>query len=299
MITDVLSLSLPEQIMTPSKKKRKTVGLLTAFTPEIFRSEYFTRINAGIIDALRNTHYDLKLIMVKDEEYADPSEKIFEEHDLDGLLLLTWRIHPRYISEAMEGSSLPVVLINDYSPDIKASIVHCNNKVGTALAFRHLVNKGYRKIGMLQGPDEASLDARERYKLYRDLLDQNEIPFEPAYYRKCDYFFEEDGYLKMLDMIQKESSLPRAVLCFNDDIAIGAIRALKECWIKCPEEVAVIGYDGIERGKYIEPSLTTVRQPLEKMGREMVHIMIQLLEKEVEGPIQKEFIPDLVIRKSC
>lgn len=285
--------------MSAVKKKRKTVGLLTAFTPEIFRSEYFTRINAGIIDALRNTQYDLKLIMVKDEEYADPSEKIFEEHAIDGLLLLTWRIHPRYIDEAMQGSHLPVVLINDFMPDMKANIVYCNNKVGTVLAFRHLISKGYRKIGMLQGPDQDSLDARERYQLYREMLEQNGIPFEAAYYRKCDYFFEEDGYLKMLDMIQKEKALPRAILCFNDDIAIGAMRALKECWIKVPEDVAVIGYDGLERGKYLEPPLTTIRQPLEKMGREMVHLMISLIEGTEKGPIQKEFLPELVIRQSC
>ncbi|HTL48862.1 MAG TPA: substrate-binding domain-containing protein [Verrucomicrobiae bacterium] len=291
----------PENIFMPAtiRKKRKSVGLLTAFTPEIFRSEYFTRINAGIIDALRNTNYDLKMIMVKDEAYADPSEKILKEHDLDGLLLLTWRIHPRYIEEAVEGSPLPVVLINDFTPGLKANIVYCNNKMGTTLAVRHLISKGYRKIGMLQGPDEASLDARERYEIYRELLTQNGLEFEPSFYRKCDYFFEEDGYLKMMDMIQNVKPLPRAIVCFNDDIAIGAIRALKESWIQCPEQVAIIGYDGLERGKYLEPALTTIRQPLEKMGREMVAMMISLLEGSAVGPLQKEFLPELVIRQSC
>lgn len=300
MSSDMLCLKdVINQDVPAMKKKRKSVGLLTAFTPEIFRSEYFARINAGIIDALRQTDYDLKMIMVKDEAYADPSEKILAEHDLDGLLLLTWRIHPRYIEEAIEGSPLPVVLINDFTPGLKANIVHCNNKMGTTLAVRHLISKGYRKIGMLQGPDEASLDARERYQIYRDLLDQNNIAFEPSFFRKCDYFFEEDGYLKMMDMIQKEQKLPRALLCFNDDIAIGAIRALKESWIRCPEDVAVIGYDGIERGKYLNPPLTTVRQPLERMGREMVQMMIALMEGRETGPLQKEFMPEMVIRQSC
>jgi DNA-binding LacI/PurR family transcriptional regulator len=290
---------MPESAQNSSGRKRKTVGLLTAFTPEIFRSEYFSRINAGIIDALRNTEYDLKMIMVKDEEYADPSEKILRDHAVDGLLLLTWRIHPRYIREAEEGVSLPVVLINDFMPEMKANIVHCNNQTGTRLGFRYLLSKGYRKIGMLQGPDEASLDARERYRIYRELLEENGLAFEPNHFRKCEYFFEEDGYLKMLDMIHAEHDLPRAVLCFNDDIAIGAIKALKESWIKCPEEVAIMGYDGIEKGKHIDPPLTTVRQPLEKMGREMVGLMIDLIEKKTRGPVQKEFHPELVIRRSC
>ena len=161
------------------------------------------------------------------------------------------------------------------------------------------MNRGYRKIGMLQGPDEASLDARERFQIYRDLLQEYDLSFEPAHFRRCDYFFEEDGYLKMMDIIHNAKTLPRAIICFNDDIAIGALKALKESWIKCPDEVAVIGYDGIERGKYVDPPLTTIRQPLERMGREMVQILMSIIEGTLKGPVQKSFIPELVIRQSA
>lgn len=280
-------------------EKTKTIGLLTSFTPEIFKSEYFARIISGILDALRQTQYDIKFIMVRDDDYADPSRKILRQHAIDGLLLLTWRIHPRYIEEAMESSDLPVVIINDFTAGVKTNIVYSSNKGGMQLAFKHLLNRGYRKIGMLQGPDEASLDARERFQIYRELLQEYGISFEPAHYRRCDYFFEEDGYLKMMDMIHGSKTLPRAIICFNDDIAIGAIKALKESWIKCPEQVAIIGYDGIERGKYVAPPLTTIRQPLERMGREMVSILLGIIEGEIKGPVQREFIPELVIRQSA
>ena len=280
-------------------KTQRTVGLLTSFTPEIFKSEYFTRIIAGIIDALRESDYDVKFIMVKDEEYADPTRKILKEREIAGLLLLTWRIHPKYIRESLERSELPVVIINDYTPEVKANIVYCNNKTGVELAFKHLLNRGYRKIGMLQGPDEDSLDARERFQFYGRLMKEYGLSFEPSYYRKCDYFFEEDGYLKMMDMIHNSHPLPRAVICFNDDLAIGALKALRESWIKCPEEVAVMGYDGIERAKYVVPSLTTIRQPLERMGREMVQILLGLVEGKLQPPVQKEFSPELIIRQSA
>lgn len=279
--------------------EQKTIGLLTSFTPEIFKSEYFTRIMSGIVDALRQTSYDIKYIMVRDDEYADPSKKILKYHHVDGLMLLTWRIHPRYIEEAMERTDLPICIVNDFTPGVKTNIVYSSNKGGMQLAFKHLINRGYRKIGMLQGPDEASLDARERFQIFRDLLQEFDLSFEPAYFRRCDYFFEEDGYLKMMDIIHNAKSLPRAMICFNDDIAIGALKALKESWIKCPEEVAVIGYDGIERGKYVAPPLTTIRQPLERMGREMVGIVTGIIEGKLKGPIQKEFVPELVIRQSA
>ncbi|MDD5216505.1 MAG: substrate-binding domain-containing protein [Candidatus Omnitrophica bacterium] len=285
--------------MSDGSPKGKSVGLLTAFTPEIFKSEYFTRIISGIIDALRNTEFSLKLVMVKDEEYADPSRKIFREHSLDGLMLLTWRIHPKYIEEAIAGSELPVVIINDYTPELKANIVYCDNKLGVRLALRHLISRGFRKVGILQGPDEASLDARERLQHWTELLRDCDMTFDREHYRKCDYFFEEDGYLKMMDIIHHSKSLPRAMLCFNDDIAIGAIKALKESWIRCPEQVAVIGYDGIDKGRYVDPPLTTIRQPLERMGAEMVNVMTGLIEGKLRGPVQKMFQPELVVRRSC
>src|SRR3989338_9130918 len=106
---------------------KRCLGLVTSFTPEIFRCEYFTRIISGIIDALRNTNYDLRFIMVSPESQKEP-EKIFEEHAIDGLMFLTWTIHPEIVGEAQRRSeNLPIVLVNDYTPDIKTNIVYCNN----------------------------------------------------------------------------------------------------------------------------------------------------------------------------
>jgi DNA-binding LacI/PurR family transcriptional regulator len=151
---------------------------------------------------------------------------------------------------------------------------------------------------MIQAPDLDSRDAQQRYNIYRQMLETAGLEFNPNYFRKCEYFFEEDGYLKMLDMIHHSPTLPRAVFCFNDDLAIGALRALREEKISCPEQVAVIGYDGLERGKYVNPPLTSVRQPLEAMGREMVQILISIVDGNAKEPIQREFQPDLIIRRS-
>ena len=286
--------------MSNTFTKKRTLGLLTAFSPEVFKGDYFTQIIGSITAALAETPYDLRIIMSKNNDYKNPDFKLLDQHDIDGLFFLTWRIHTRYIKEALNEKKIPVVVINDPSPDLRASIVYCDNKAGVHLALRHLLNRGYQKIGMLHAPDDASLDAKERYDLLRSLLEKYNLTFSPSHYRKCDYFFEEDGYLKMMDMIQSEENLPRAIFCVTDEIAIGAIRALKESWIRCPEEVAIIGYDGILRGKYIEPTLTTISQPLEKMGTEMVRIMLKdHIEKGSLASIQKMISPELVIRRSC
>lgn len=276
---------------------KPSLGLVTSFTPEIFKCEYFTRIISGIMDALRNTNHDLRFILVNPNDIQEP-KKILQEHTVEGIMFLTWTIHPEFIAEAQK-TEMPIIVINDFTPDLKTNIVYCNNAQGTRKALQYLIGRGYRKIGMIQGPDTDSRDAQARYKIYREMLETAGLEFNPNYFKKCDYFFEEDGYLKMLDLIHHSPTLPRAVFCFNDDLAIGALRALKEEKISCPEQVAIIGYDGIERGKYVDPPLTSVRQPLEAMGREMVHILLRILGGETNLPIQKEFQPDLIVRRSA
>lgn len=278
------------------------LGLLTAFTPEILRSEYSMRIISGIISALRASSYELKLLMVRDEERTELPQKIFgkKKNPLDALLVLTWRLHAACIEEVQKvNSSLPVVLINDYTPGLKGNIVYTDSTEGARIAMSYLLNKGYRRMGMVQGPVEASLDARERERVFKETLNQEGIELDPKHFIRCDYFFEEDSYIRILELIHSKHPLPRAFFCFNDDLAVGAIRALREEKIMVPQEVAVLGFDGTERGKHLMPPLTTVLQPLEQMGREMVRIAIGLLRGELTAPAQIRFEPQLLIRQSA
>ena len=274
---------------------RKKIGLLTSFTSEIFKGEYFVRIITGVIDAFFNTDYQLKLIMVREGD--DPKAKLAEE-PVEGLLFLTWTIHGPFLEEARK-AGIPIVVINDFEPGFAGNIVYSDNRSGVEQSLQHLKNTGRTKVGMLHAPDDASIDSRERHKLWVELLGRYELTADPTHYRKCDYYFEEDGYLKMMDIIHNSNTLPQAMLCFNDDMALGALRALKESWIMCPGQVAVMGYDGIFKGKFVEPSLTTVNQPLESMGTEMVRTILGLVEGKLKQPVQKKFFPELVIRRSC
>jgi DNA-binding LacI/PurR family transcriptional regulator len=275
--------------------ERKKIGLLTSYTSEIFKGEYFFRIITGVMNGFWNTNYQMQLIMVKDDD--DPKGRLAEE-TIEGLLFLTWTIHRPFLAEA-RAAGIPTVVINDFEPGFTGNIIYGDNHSGVEQSLQHLKNTGRTRVGMLCAPEDASIDSRERHKLWLELLGRYELTADPAHYRKCDYYFEEDGYLKMMDILQNNKTLPQAVLCFNDDIALGALRALKESGIMCPAQVAVIGYDGIFKGKVVEPPLTTLSQPLEAMGTEMVRTIIGLVEGQLQAPIQKKFAPELVIRRSC
>lgn len=285
--------------LTPPSLKTGTLGILTAFSPEIFRSEYFRLILSGIVTAAACTSHELRFLMLRDEEKGNLG-RVLSGHTLDGLLILTWRIHTPALEELRCGGKIiPTIVINDFVPGLRFNAVYTDAEAGARLAMRYLFNRGYRRIGMIQAPSEDSLDAREREKVFRNMLEEGGITLEPDHFKKCDYFFEEDGYLKTMEMIQTARTLPRALLCFNDDLAIGALRALREEKILVPQEVAVMGFDGTERGKYVNPPLTTISQPLEQMGREMVRMLMSLLEREGTAPLQMRFDSQLVIRQSA
>lgn len=278
----------------------KNIGILTSFTSEIFRSEYYSRILSGIISALQPTSHKTKFVMVRESEIALAQQEILDKYSLEGLLVLTWRIHAQIVSEIRAyNPSFPMVLINDISPSLKENIVYTDAVEGTCIAMHHLFQRGCKKIGMIQGPTQDSLDAQVRERVFREILKKEGVTLEPHHFLQCDYFFEEDSYIRVLELIHSGKTLPRAFICFNDDLAVGAIRALREEKYLVPQEVAVIGFDGTERGKFIIPPLTTVLQPLEQMGREMVRIVLGLMEGRLEAPVQMRFESQLVIRQSA
>ena len=280
-------------------KRIKKIGVLTAFNPEVFRSEYLTRVLAGVIEALRETPYQLQMIFAKDPAHAEGAATLLEHEHLSGLLVLSWRLHQCYREDADKNAKLPVVYLNDYEPGVKANMVYCRSKMGIYLAVKHLVKRGAKRIGMLRAPGADSLDAQERFRVYQEALCENNLNFDESIVRTCAYFFPQDGYAQTMDMLKNTAQSPDALLCFNDDIAFGALKALRDSGVECPKRIAVIGYDDIEKGKYASPALTTIRQPLETMGAEMVHMALDLSENKMSGGVQREFPQELILRDSA
>ena len=279
-------------------QKNKKIAIVAPFTPDLFKTEYFTRVLSGIFEALRESTYNLEWALLRDAKHGLPSE-FYKPGAVSGLICLSWRIHAEAIDDFYQKTHLPMVFLNDYMPKLKASMVYCESKMGILLAMKHLIKRGSKRIGMLRAPGENSLDAQERYRIYRQILKREGLHCDEGLERTCDYYFPQDGYVKTMDILKNSNVLPDALLCFNDDIAFGAIRALKELGIECPGRVAVVGYDDDEKCQYVSPTLTTVRQPLELMGGEMAHMIIDEIEGRAKGPIYREFTQELVVRRSA
>lgn len=283
-----------------SRRSSDTIGMVTPYSTDIVKSSYFQGLIAGIIQGLRPLLYDLKWIMIRNEE-ADSFdlETIMQKYAVDGLIFLSWRLMPKLVAELQSEPDFPAVLINEFDPSLHANIVYSENKSGIQKGCAYLLSKGYKQIGMLRGPEYVSLDAKERFATFEKFMKENQLPISQQHLFQASDFTEDKGYAVMKQALEKGIQLPRALLCANDHLAYGALRAFREFKISVPEKIAVMGYDDLESNDRQIPPLTSLRQPLEEMSSMAIEILMKQMMDPKLKPVQMKFEPELVLRQSA
>jgi DNA-binding LacI/PurR family transcriptional regulator len=192
---------------------------------------------------------------------------------------------------------LPTVLIAGHTELKDVTNIVLDSRLGAELALGHLYTLGHRDIVYMRGqPFSTDTDARwdatlaVAGKLGLKVTESRTIRLQK------DSHSPEIGYPGIRKVIAAGTKFT-AVVCFNDVSAMGTIRALSDCGLRVPEDVSVIGYDDIQAAAYHVPSMTTIRQPLQKMG----HVAAEALLKKLAGKPTKAVMrvePELVIRES-
>jgi DNA-binding LacI/PurR family transcriptional regulator len=193
--------------------------------------------------------------------------------------------------------NFPMVLLHQTPPDsLNIPVIAIENKDGATMLVNHLIEMHSRRhIVFLRGP-EGHEDSVWRERGYLEALESHHIKFDPDLIASGG-FDEEEGFAAIQKMIV--DGIPfDAVFAGDDDSAIGAMRALKLSGRVIPQDVAVVGFDDVPFARYLSPALTTVRAPIEEIGREAVRQLVRLMHGE---PAQTLTLmrTELVIRESC
>lgn len=150
-----------------------------------------------------------------------------------------------------------------------------NNRLGGYMATRYLLDLGHHDIAHIVGlPDQN--DAIERHHGYRQALVSAGIEYDPSLVIQGD--FAEAGGLNTVKKLVQSGRKFSAIFCANDQTCYGAILGLKQCGLRVPEDVSLIGFDDLPFSTYSNPPLTTVRQPIYEMGVKMVKTLLGLIE---------------------
>ncbi len=216
------------------------------------------------------------------------------ERRCDGLVVQAEGLDDDALIELVRNGPAPVVVFGRTIAEIAASCVTMDNELGGELGTRYLLEHGHRHIGHISGPLSFP-DARDRLHGYRRALEAAGVAFDERYVVEST-FQEEGGGQAAQRLIQRAPELT-AIFASNDQMAAGAMRALREVGLEIPHDVSVVGYDDVFLARYLSPALTTVRQPLVEMGRAAAHALLARLRGERREVVHR-FDPELVERQS-
>ncbi|MFF7974939.1 substrate-binding domain-containing protein [Streptomyces sp. NPDC007905] len=276
------------------RRRTDTVAFVVAVAEErVFWEEpYFSAIVRGATAGLADEGVQLLLAIAQSQPDRDRLTAFLKARHVDGVLLSSFRGDDPLPGE-LEQSGTPTVLVGrptGYVPDWSVDV---DNVAGARLAVRHLVERGRRRIATITGPldIQAGVDRRTGY---RDVLEESGLRALPE--AQGD-FTRTSGTEAMRELLARCPDLD-AVFAASDSMAAGALQALRQSGRQVPGDVAVVGFDDSPVAADSDPPLTSVRQPLEDMGRELARLMIARLNSEDVPEPTVILRPALVVRQS-
>jgi len=292
----------------PNKTARALVGgradsiafISTRFT-SVFGMNILREIEDGVHLAGLSSHYDLMPYSTRGEEGLKEQiiESIIMNRKADAVIMLG--IRPGNESmENLKKEKIPVILIDEKLEG--AHSVNCDNLKGACAAVRYLIDKGRHNIayiGLDHAGNETWLSVKEKLEGYKTALKEKGLAADSALQVTVNNNFINEGRAVTQNLLKLNKNIDAIFCAAGDSAAIGAVNAVKEAGLRVPEDIAVIGYDDIPVASAVTPSLTTVRQPVEKMGNEAFLIALEAMQGKLKEIKKQVFEPELVVRVSA
>jgi DNA-binding LacI/PurR family transcriptional regulator len=281
-----------------SLSQQKTIG----FVLRDLESQFFSRILASVEKNISKKGYNLLLSSNANQiQKEDNQIKNFIDLGVDGLIIvsLSSQYHAPPIIRKLETDGFPYVVVS-YVIDKDICHVGTDQVGGAYTAVEYLINLGYRKIGYLNG-EHGNLLGEARKTGYIKALSQHGIPYNEKYIFELEhsgeYFDYNSGY-RVGVKFSKLNNRPEAVFAYNDLSAIGFEKGVLDQGLHVPKDVSIVGFDDIKRCITAPVQLTTVHQPIDKIGSLSVETLLKKINN-IKVKYRKILQPTLVERESC
>jgi LacI family repressor for deo operon, udp, cdd, tsx, nupC, and nupG len=274
--------------------RRLETKTILVIVPDI-TNPFFSNVLRGIETVAIENGY--QVILGDTDNHVDRESgylNILRQKKADGTILLTARSDQHLLEEI--ASEYPVVLACEYFEGSKLPTVSIDNISSARKATEYLISLNHKRIAHISGPLEVVV-GRDRLRGYHQAMIQHSLPVEPFLVQEGDFSYES-GFNLMMKLLALKNP-PTAVFAANDEMAIGAIKAIKSKGLKVPDDLSVIGFDDIKFASIFEPALTTIAQPTFEMGKKAIELLLKLINN---GELEKDqyILEDkLVVRDSC
>lgn len=254
-----------------ASKKTRTLALIL---PDI-SNPFFGELARAVEDSAALKDYTVILCntendVMKEKGYIEKMKGRF----VDGILFAGHTLQEPEIL-TLEKEEIPIIVLDRAPGKNLCSVVRSDNRAGARLAIQHLLDIGCKKIAHIYGPQKAAT-AKERLLGYEDMVGDSSW-YTPSLLEP-GHFTIKKGMEAVQKLLERHPDID-GIFAGNDLIAIGALKQLKQLKIEVPDQIALIGFDGIELTEITEPEITTIAQPIYTMGS----IAVSLLIKKIEG----------------
>lgn len=264
-------------------------------------NSFFNELVGGLERECQKMHYDCLLQHVENQEdELDAALQITKEKKLRGVVFLGGNFS--YPQEKVDQLEVPYVLSTVSTAQMQgtaSAAVSVDDFKESYKMTEYLISLGHERIAIITAPKEDKSIGKLRLMGYKKALEDHDIPFREELVSYMD--LQEDGYsfrsgYKLTKKLLEKTHFT-AVYATSDTLAIGACRGLKEAGIAVPEECSVAGFDGVDAGEFYIPSITTIRQPAEKIAKATADLLFGMI-KGKEQPRQIIFEGELLERES-
>ena len=279
-----------------------TTNIVGIVVPEsvtkLFTDPYFPLMLRGATEACNQNGYHLILSLFTGTVASGVMhDRIARSGYIEGVVLANASLDEELIPSLFD-EGIPFVNIGRHPNDL-VNYVDVDNTGGARMATEHLIRLGHSRIATIAGPSDMT-PSQDRLNGFLDVMSAHRLPVSEGLVAEGD-FTEAGGRAAMMQLLAES---PTAVFAASDTMAICAIKALRAADLRVPEDVAIVGFDDIPSSLTIDPELTTVRQPIEQIGRMAVETLFSVIRSSRQtgypSSAQRLVLPtELVIRKSC
>lgn len=271
-------------------QKFSMVGLII---PDISNPHYGEMVRGMTDEAARYDYH----VMISNTDNLHQRQlsaiQTMAEYNAAGIVLVgeSENIEPNI--EMIKRMRIPYVLTEVHAPNINYC-VYVNDYAGSYNATRHLIDLGHRDIAFISGFAAPNHPRDERASGYKKALNDRDIAPSPFLFESGSFTFET-GYKAAIRLLSRNVPFT-AIVCGNDLIAMGALKAIREHQLRVPDDISLIGFDDVYLSTIVEPNLTTVHQPAYEIGMSSIQMLMSRIEKKPLEEKNRRFMPTLIQR---
>lgn len=278
-----------------SQRSRVLGVLIPHIVSDLFSDPFFPTLLQGATLQAHTADYSVTLWLTGDTKDDQNFYHQALTHRLSDGLIVVSAVLDETLMKRLNESGKPYVLVGrPPAGHDEANFVDINNVDGAYLIVGHLIQRGYKRIGIIPGR-EGLTSSQDRFEGYKQALRDAGLPFDRKLISPSGHYTEAGGRNGMAYLLTQDVD---AVFCSSDVMAAGAIRTIQDAGLRIPQDIAVAGFDDIPLAQRTNPPLTTIRQPIQQLGAAAAESLIDLLEGRQQTPHHVLYPVELVVRAS-